>query len=135
MSAPEHEESRAIAERYARREVGDRYHPLRPEIWQARQERERALIALLRRNVRTPLAALEVLEIGCGHGDNLLELLRLGLDPARLAGNELLPARAAAALTNARSSPSIWRAPALTAASELATASPRSLWQCTEITG
>src|SRR5690606_41034455 len=27
---------------------------------------------------------------------------------------------------------STWRAPAVTAASELATASPRSLWQCTE---
>ena len=29
---------------------------------------------------------------------------------------------------------STWRAPACTAASELATASPRSLWQCTERT-
>ena len=29
---------------------------------------------------------------------------------------------------------STWRAPARTAASEFATARPRSLWQCTEIT-
>jgi SAM-dependent methyltransferase len=97
MSEPERDEARAIAERYARRDVGDRYHPLRPEIWQARQERERALMSLLRRHARRPLADLEVLEVGCGHGDNLLELLRLGFDPARLAGNELLPERAAAA--------------------------------------
>jgi SAM-dependent methyltransferase len=97
MSVPEHDETRAIAERYARRDVGDRYHPLRPEIWQARQDRERALIALLRRHARAPLAELDVLEVGCGHGDNLLELLRLGFDPARLLGNDLLPARVAAA--------------------------------------
>ena len=97
MNAPEHDETRAIAERYARRNVGDRYHPLRPEIWQTRQDRERALIALLRRHARCPLAELDVLEVGCGHGDNLLELLRLGFDPARLVGNELLPERAASA--------------------------------------
>jgi len=97
MIPPEHDETRAIAERYARRNVGDRYHPLRPEIWQARHDRERALISLLRRHVRDPLAGLDVLEVGCGHGDNLLELLRLGFDPARLTGNELLPERVAAA--------------------------------------
>ena len=97
VSGPDHDEARAIAERYARRSAGDRYHPLRPEIGQARQERERALISLLRRHVRGPLADLDVLEVGCGHGDNLLELLRLGFDPARLVGNELLPERAAAA--------------------------------------
>lgn len=97
MNPPEHDEIRAIAARYARRHVGDRYHPLRPEIWQARQDRERALIALLRRHAPRPLAELDVLEVGCGHGDNLLELLRLGFDPARLVGNELLPERAAAA--------------------------------------
>ena len=91
------DETRAIAERYARRNVGDRYHPLRPEIWQTRQDRERALISMLQRHARRPLAELDVLEVGCGHGDNLLELLRLGFDPARLVGNELLPERAAAA--------------------------------------
>ena len=94
----EHDEARAIAERYARREVGDRYHPLRPEIWQSRHDRERALIRLLRRHVQVPVAALDVLEVGCGHGDNLLELLRLGFDPARLVGNELLPERVRTAL-------------------------------------
>jgi SAM-dependent methyltransferase len=87
-------EVQAIAERYARRDVGDLYSPLRPEVWQAMQERQRGLIALLARHARRPLAELEVLEIGCGHGDNLLELLRLGFSPERLHGNELLPERA-----------------------------------------
>jgi SAM-dependent methyltransferase len=97
MTEPGHDEARAIAGRYARRDAGNRYDPLRPEVWQARQQRERALIALLRRHVRRPLAELDVLEVGCGHGDNLLDLLRLGFDPARLVGNELLPERVAAA--------------------------------------
>ena len=100
MGTDRRSETEAIAERYARREElgwGDRYNPLRPEVWQAQQERQRALIALLRRHARKPVAELDLLEVGCGHGDNLLELLRLGFDPARLVGNELLPARAAAA--------------------------------------
>jgi len=90
-------ESQAIAQRYARRDVGNRYSPLRPEVWQARQERQRALISLLRQHARGPLDSLDVLELGCGHGDNLLELLQLGFSAARLRGNELLPERAAAA--------------------------------------
>jgi SAM-dependent methyltransferase len=91
------DEPQAIAERYARRQAGDRYNPLRPEVLHARQERERALAGMLARHVRRPLAELDVLEVGCGGGDNLLELIRLGCDPARLVGNELLPERAAAA--------------------------------------
>ena len=94
---PPPDELQAIAERYARRDVGDRYSPLRPEVLHARQERERALAALLARHGQRPLAELDVLEVGCGGGDNLLELIRLGCDPARLIGNELLPERAAAA--------------------------------------
>jgi SAM-dependent methyltransferase len=97
MNAPLPDEPQAIAERYARRHVGDRYNPLRPEVLHARQERERALAALLTQHVPRPLAELDVLEVGCGGGDNLLELIRLGCDPARLFGNELLPERAAAA--------------------------------------
>ena len=91
------DEPQAIAARYARRQVGDLYNPLRPEVLHARQERERALAAMLTRHVQRPLAELDVLEVGCGGGDNLLELIRLGCDPARLVGNELLPERAAAA--------------------------------------
>lgn len=87
-----------MAERYARRAgIGDLYSPLRAEVWQAQQERQRALLALLKTHAPGPLGELDLLEIGCGHGDNLLELLRLGFDPARLVANELLPERVAAA--------------------------------------
>lgn len=91
------DETRAVAERYARRNAGDRYHPLQPDVLCARQERQRALVALLRRHAPAPVAQLDLLEIGCGAGDNLLELATLGFDPARLVGNELLPERVATA--------------------------------------
>ena len=91
------DETADIAERYARRRVGDLYSPLRPEVWQAQHERQRVLAALLTQHLRKPITELDVLEVGCGHGDHLLELLRLGCSPERLRGNELLPERAAAA--------------------------------------
>jgi SAM-dependent methyltransferase len=43
------------------------------------------------------LAALRLLEVGCGGGGNLLELLRLGFAPEHLSGAELLPERCAQA--------------------------------------
>ncbi len=94
---PPHDEPAAIAARYERRQAGDRYSPLRPEVWQALQERQRAMLTLFQRHLHQPLADLDLLEVGCGAGDNLLELLRLGFTPARLVANELLPERAAAA--------------------------------------
>lgn len=88
----------AMAGRYARRAaLAGLYDPLRPEVMQARHERQRVLAALLRRHARAPLAQLRLLEVGCGAGGNLLELIGLGFEPANLLANELLPERAAAA--------------------------------------
>ncbi len=92
------QETQAVAERYARRAAVDgRYSLLRPDVWQSVHERQRALIAMLCRRGRTDLAALRLVEVGCGGGGNLLELLRLGFAPAHLTGIELLPERFAAA--------------------------------------
>lgn len=89
-------ELQRIAERYARRDAGDRYSLLRPEVWQMWQERQRALLKLLARRPGQP-ADWRATEVGCGAGGNLLDLLRLGLMPAHLTGVELLPERLAAA--------------------------------------
>ncbi|MFG6441712.1 methyltransferase domain-containing protein [Roseateles sp. LKC17W] len=86
----------AIAQRYARRDAGDRYSLLRPEVWQMWQERQRALLKLLVQRPGVP-ADWRATEVGCGAGGNLLDLLRLGLRPAHLTGIELLPERLAAA--------------------------------------
>ena len=87
----------AVAQRYARRSVGDRYGPLRPDVWQTLQERQRALIALFARIGWHDLSNKRLLEVGCGGGANLLELLRLGFAPEHLTGAELLPERHAQA--------------------------------------
>lgn len=91
-----HEPDR-VAQRYARRQVGDRYSLLRSEVWQMVQERQRAMLGLFARHGVTDLSALRLLEVGCGQGGNLLELLRLGFAPDRLSGIELLPERLAQA--------------------------------------
>lgn len=96
MSEHRNEELRAIADRYARRDVADRYSLLRPEVWQMLHERQRALLRVLARRPGRP-ADWRLTEVGCGAGGNLLELLRVGLAPGHLTGVELLPERHAAA--------------------------------------
>lgn len=91
------DETRAVAERYARRAAGDRYSPLRPEVWQTLHERQAALLRLWAAKGITDLSALRLVEVGCGTGGNLLELLRLGFAPEHLTGLELLPERLAQA--------------------------------------
>ncbi len=86
-------EARAVAERYARRSGADRYAPTQPDVWMTLQERQRALLRLLQRQGLSDLASLRLLEVGCGSGGNLLELLRLGFAPEHLSGAELLPER------------------------------------------
>ena len=90
------DEPAAVAQRYARRAATDRYSPLRPEVQRLLFERRQALIALLRQDGRAT-EGLALTEVGCGSGANLLELLTLGFDPARLTGIELLPERLALA--------------------------------------
>jgi SAM-dependent methyltransferase len=87
----------AVAERYARRAVSDRYSMLRPDVWHTVQERQRAMLRLFARLGFNDLSALRLLEVGCGGGANLQELLRLGFAPKQLSGAELLPERIAQA--------------------------------------
>ncbi len=91
------DEARAVAERYARRVGVDHYSVLRPDVWQTLQERQRALLRLLAAHRITDLAPLRLLEVGCGSGGNLLEMLGLGFAPQHLSGIELLAERFAQA--------------------------------------
>ena len=90
------DEIEKIAERYERRKavVGGRYARFNPEVIAGTQERQRALVSLLKTQGIADLGGLDVLEIGCGSGANLQELLLLGAKPENLVGNELLPERA-----------------------------------------
>lgn len=96
-------EADKVTERYARRNANsykDMYSILNTSVWQTLQEKQRALIQLLRDHADRRLDEMSVLEIGCGSGNNLLELLRMGFSPDKLAGNELLPERFSVARRN-----------------------------------
>ena len=90
-------EPEEVATRYARRQQPERYSLLRPDVWQSVQERQRAMLRLFVDLGFTDLSALRLLEVGCGSGNNLLELLRMGFLPQNLSGVELLPERFLAA--------------------------------------
>ncbi|MEO6407970.1 MAG: class I SAM-dependent methyltransferase [Burkholderiaceae bacterium] len=91
------DEPEAVAQRYARRTGDDRYSMQRPDVWHTVQERQRAMLSLFARHGMRDLSALKLLEVGCGAGGNLLELLRLGFAPQHLTGVELLAPRCAQA--------------------------------------
>jgi SAM-dependent methyltransferase len=110
MSAPDpgSEETRAVVARYARRAPRNLYSPLRPEVWQGLQERQRAMLRGFAARGCSDLAALHLTEVGCGGGGNLLELLRLGATAAQLTGLELLPERLAAARESLPAATTLW---------------------------
>jgi ubiquinone/menaquinone biosynthesis C-methylase UbiE len=86
-------ESQAIVERYARRRGADsRYSMLNPDVWMTLQERQRAMLRRFAA-LRLDLPDVRLLEVGCGEGGNLLELIRMGFSPERLTGIELLEER------------------------------------------
>ena len=106
-----HDEPREVAARYARRRaagLADRYSPLRPEVWQTLQERQRALLGLFARHGCTRLDTLRLVEVGCGGGGNLLELLQWGFEPQHLVGIELLPDRHAQARARLPQATELW---------------------------
>jgi len=92
-SEPMSTEPDEVAARYARRTQPERYSLLRPDVWRSVQERQRAMLRLLVSLGHTDLFDLSLLEVGCGTGGNLLELLRMGFAPQHLSGVELLPDR------------------------------------------
>jgi len=76
--------------------LGDPRHGiLRPDVWCAMQERQRATLRLFAALGWHDLGARRAVEVGCGAGGNLLELLRFGFRPEHLAGIELRPERLA----------------------------------------
>lgn len=93
------DELQNIAERYARREAIPpwRYSRLNPVVNAMQQERQRALLRVFRQLNVKDLSDTRVLEVGCGSGGNLLELIQLGARPENLMANELLPERVAVA--------------------------------------
>jgi len=61
------------------------------------QERERRVLSLLRKNRSAILSTGRILDVGCGTGLWIRDLIRWGVNPARIAGVELLRERASEA--------------------------------------
>lgn len=83
---------RAADERYAHL-----YAPFLPAPMFTVQEREWAVGRLMRTAGLESLADLDILDVGCGSGVELLRFVLYGATPERLAGIDLMPDRAAAA--------------------------------------
>jgi SAM-dependent methyltransferase len=80
---------------YAARRGGHRYGWDQPGHLFIMQELEHRLLRALRRHDCLPLGGRRVLEIGCGSGHFLRELVKWGADPARVVGVDLLEDRLA----------------------------------------
>jgi ubiquinone/menaquinone biosynthesis C-methylase UbiE len=90
------DEARRVKDVYARRaELGldSRYEYWQPANLFIYQARERAVLALLCESGLLPLTGRRVLDVGCGDGAVLRDMLRYGALAADLSGVDLLPER------------------------------------------
>lgn len=85
----------AYSGRVARMTEAGAYSPANPAYLFAIQGRQRAILSGLRREGLLPLGDKDILEVGCGSGGVLQEVLSYGADPRRLSGIDLLPERLA----------------------------------------
>ena len=96
MRGNDSEEAERIRAAYARR--AERGLDARYEYWQPPnlfiyQSRERALLALLKHAGLLPLTGRSVLDVGCGSGAVLQDMIRYGAHPEDMCGLDLLPDR------------------------------------------
>lgn len=95
-----HSEQERIAQVYRQWHGGGalpQYAWHRPEVQQQQAARASAFAAMFRDTVGLDMAPLRVLDVGCGSGSFLRQLIDWGADPAKLTGTELLPDRLATA--------------------------------------
>ncbi len=76
-------------------DYGDRYSYFNPGNLFIIQDRDRAMLRVLREAACHPLGQRNILEVGCGTGFWLRQFIQWGADPNRLCGLELDRARAA----------------------------------------
>ncbi len=87
---PSNDEAARVRAAYAKREgLAQRYSVFDAAHLQLLQSREREILRLLRAQGLSDLAALEILDMGCGAGQWLGDLIRWGADPEKLWGIDL----------------------------------------------
>src|SRR5579872_2077570 len=92
ISATEAEDERVRAVYADRRRTipKQRYARTDPFTQCSSHEREEKMAALFRKEGLTSLAGLKILDVGCGRGDTLRQLLEYGANPELLTGIDLL---------------------------------------------
>jgi len=93
-SESERAEEIRIRAAYAKRQQDDaRYSWFSPGHLHMVQERERWVLKLLRQNGFAPLSTKKILEIGCGTGYWIRDLIKWGARPENITGLDLVPDR------------------------------------------
>jgi SAM-dependent methyltransferase len=94
LNMPEHPDILRLRSEYTNRALNvdqtDRYSLFNLAQLFTIQQRQRAILKCLRSNGFYPLKARQVLELGCGTGGVLLEMLSMGASTQKLYGVELL---------------------------------------------
>jgi len=93
-----HKEESRIRDAYAKRKTSSRYSRFNPAYLFMVQEREQRFLALLARYGCVSLDSKRILEVGCGSGDLLRDLIKWGARPKNIVGIELLCERIAEAV-------------------------------------
>ena len=81
---------------YAKRDSGGKktlYSVFKPDSLFISQQREKALVSLLKRHGMADLSNKKILEIGCGKGNVLRDFISYGARPENCYGIDLLPDR------------------------------------------
>ena len=89
----EQAEDERVRAAYARRRQSipaGRYARTNPFTLCAAHEREEEMAAMFRAEGLTTLAGLRILDVGCGRGDTLRQMIEYGADPELLTGIDLL---------------------------------------------
>lgn len=73
--------------------ISSLYSPFRYEVLVSQQEKLKKLVELLAKIGVCDLKNKKILEIGCGSGNNLLELIWLGAEPSLMFANDLVEER------------------------------------------
>tara|TARA_B100000787_G_C16183307_1_gene293121 strand:- start:201 stop:902 length:702 start_codon:yes stop_codon:yes gene_type:complete len=71
----------------------DNYSWFQSDVCLYRQERDRVMLDLLKKAGLSDLSRLDIFEVGCGFGDNLLNLIKLGAKPERISGSDIIDSR------------------------------------------
>lgn len=69
------------------------YSWFRADVCLYRQEKQRVLLRLLKRAGFKSVSNLKIFEVGCGFGDNILNLINLGAAPEDIYANDLIQGR------------------------------------------